>query len=85
MQLNLDDTLTYDGERFEYADVYFIRGLMNNGIRVYQTDDGSEIHYNPETALKRYVAPDGHSHRLEVAKSPDDGPIQLRDSEHRGY
>lgn len=84
MRLHLDDTLSYDGESFEYADVYFTRGLMNNGIRVYQADDGGELHYNPETGLKRYVSPLGESHRVEV-DSRDGDVVQIQDSQYRSY
>lgn len=86
MELNLSETLEYNGESFEYANVYFTRGLMNTGIRVYESQDGSEIHYNPETGLKRYVGPEGQSHRVEVANDVGGpGPVQLRDAGHRGY
>jgi len=86
MQLHLSDTLEYDGQSFEYARKYFTKGLMNQGTWVYESQDGATIHYRPDTGLKRYVGPDGKSHRLEVADDVGGpGSVQLRDSEHRSY
>jgi len=84
MQLHLADTLKYDGRQYDYSRSYFPKGLMNQATRVYEAQDGSTIHYRPDTGLKRYVGPLGESHRVEV-DSRDDEAVQIRDSEHRGY
>jgi len=78
MNLNLADTLEYNGIELEYADTYFVRGMMNKGIRVYESDDGSiAVHFNPETGLARLVGPEGKSTRVEAADEPGPGPVSL--------
>jgi hypothetical protein len=86
MKLELTDTLEYNGESFEYEKQYFTRGLMNQAVRVYQSDDGSEIHYDPQTGLKKVVDPQGSSNRVEVSddESGSDS-VLLEESGHRSY
>jgi hypothetical protein len=85
MKLELTDILKYDGEKLEYEEQYFPRGLMNQGIRVY-AGDSYRIHYDPQTGLKKLVDSEGASHRVEVADDVrGSGVVELRDSGHRSY
>jgi hypothetical protein len=86
MKLELTDTLQYDGETLEYDSQYFTRGLMNQAVRVYTSEEGSELHYDPQTGLKKLVGPEGDSKRVEVADDVrGSGVVELRDSGHRSY
>lgn len=82
MNLNLDDTLLYDGEELEYTREYYPNGLIRNApVRVY-SGDTYRVHYSPVEGLAKVVDGDGFDKRVvpvdEVRASGE--PVELRDA-----